>query len=492
MGMRHVAVSALAFSFSVHLGCSEETEGTNDGPGETDGSSGGAEASAESEGADAGPDSGGSGGGTTTGTSTGGGTEDSGTSDPPPPVDEPLLDRLEVFEVSVPEGVEHGANNWRIWGTAPLGVAPVFTVPLENCGTLVGFTTSAGTRTARVAVLDAEQSTLDMLELGSGLQLRGLASEGEGRFAALLWDDAQDRIWVKRYDLAGTELSSTELINSDNTPTDFGIGDSRLEYGGGRYGAYYHVHSNSGHEGDTLKWVDVANTEPSTGWGWGCSHSMSNLLRWHAGADRFLPVCVTDCFPGTSGDFGTNSIGGIYLDHNKRKVLDVAAGCNGSVAGEVGSAALTPEGWSLVFNAHQAPATHGQSSYDPSSMNQDIGVSFIGSDLQAGPVVWLTDTSDIDEADASVARWEPAGDSTEQYVVGWYDQTTWMLARMDSTGAFLEGPVDVGATAMWGRRDDPFRRHFDGDVLWAWFDAPGSTTLQVARLDSGGSFECAQ
>src|SRR5690606_21417632 len=112
-----------------------------------------------------------------------------------------------------------------------------------------------------------------------------------------------------------------------------------------------------------------------------------------AGADRFMPACVTDCFPGTSGDFATNSIGGIYLNHDDAHVIDVAAGCNGSVAGELGGAALTPGGWALVFNAHQAPATLGQSSYD-ASMNQDIGLSMIDGALQPGPVVWLTDTAD--------------------------------------------------------------------------------------------------
>ena len=170
--------------------------------------------------------------------------------------------------------------------------------------------------------------------------------------------------------------------------------------------------------------------------------------------------------------------------------MDLDAGCNGSVAGEVGSAALSPDGWKLVFNGHQNPMTLGQDSYNPATMNQDIGFASIGSNYSSGAVVWLTDTPAVDEADSSIARWQPEGDSTEQYVVGWAEpggSYVWKLARVDASGSFLEGPVDISALAQWGRRDDPMRQHYNRDVVWAWFDAPGSTTLHFARLVSGGS-----
>jgi hypothetical protein len=255
------------------------------------------------------------------------------------------------------------------------------------------------------------------------------------------------------------------------------------------------VHSDSGHEGDTLKWAEASSGAESTEWGWGCSHSMSALLRHNPAVGEFLPACVTDCYPGTSGDnFETDSKGGIYLDHDEAKIMDVAAGCNGSVAGELGGAALAPAGWKLVFNAHQNPTTLGQSSYDPDSMNQDIGFVSVGGTFTPEQVVFLTNTPDLDEADSSISRWEPAGDGAEQYVVGWSEpgsSTSYKLGRVDAAGAFLEGPIDVTSSARWGERDDPFRTHFNGDVIWAWFDAEGSTTLHFARLRAGKSYECA-
>jgi len=455
------------------------TRGSASGPASSDPSSG-----SPGDGPGSGPDS----SQTSSGPDTGEDTEPTGadTSTGEPPVEGPLLDRLDVVDLIVPEGVTAGVSNWRIWGTGSLGVAPVFTAPRPSCGSFVGFTTGQSPITARVAVLDPVDGLETTLDLATGMELRGLAAESDTVFGALLWDPVAQTIFVRRFDTSAAELSSTGLSNPDNTPTDFGIGDSRLEYGGGQYGAYYHVHSDSGHEGDTLKWVDAASGAESTGWGWGCSHSMSNLLRFNPSLGEFMPACVTDCFPGTSGDFGANSIGGVYLNHNQAKVIDVDAGCNGDVAGELGGAALAPDGWAMSFNAHQAPATLGQGSYDPTTMNQDIAFVTIDASMQPGAVVWLTQTPG-NEDDAAIARWQPDDDDAEQYVVGWHGDGTHWLARIDDSGAFIEGPIDLAGVAAWGRRDDPFRAHGSGDVGWSWFDEPGSTTLHVARLKSGGS-----
>jgi hypothetical protein len=133
----------------------------------------------------------------------------------------------------------------------------------------------------------------------------------------------------------------------------------------------------------------------------------------------------------------------------------------------------------------------GQDSYDEDTMNQDIGFSAIGQGGAPGPVVWLT-TTDGNEADSSIARYAPAG-VPEQYLVGWTEgvqNRVHKLALLDPSGAFLEAPIDVSELVRWGRRDDPFREHVGGDVVWAWFDEAGSTTLHIGRVDSGASANC--
>jgi hypothetical protein len=409
-----------------------------------------------------------------------------------PPVGTPLVDRISVSTVTAPAGVMSGDNNWRIWGVGSLGVAPVFTVPHTGCGTLVGYTTgSAGNATARVARLDAQDQLVTTYDLGPYI-LRGLAAEPDGAFAALLWDTQPDpaSLHVQHFDATGTPGWSTSLDDDLAMPDDFGIGESRLEYGDGRYGAYFHVHGISGfangHEGDAFHWVEAADGAHSLGWDWGCSHSMSELIRYNPENTAFLSACVTDCYPGTSGDFATNSIGGVYLDRSRR-VIDVDAGCNGDVAGELGGLALASPGWKLVFNAHQNAATPGQGSYNPSTMNQDIGFASIGGNGQpAGGVTWLT-TTPGNEANSAIARWRPSGDQDEQYVVGWSAGNDHFLARVSPSGAILEGPVDASTQVSWGERDDPFRPHANDDIIWAYFDSPGSTSLRVARLRAGGT-----
>ncbi len=499
-GRRRTSAAACA-ALLVLVGCGDEgsTGSGSGGSGAVGGSQNGGSANGGSSGAANGGSSGATNGGTTNGGSSNGGSSNGGASGggnggsgagPGAKLDE----RIETHDVTLPEGVQAGVSNWRIWGRGSLNVAPVFTVPRGNCSTLVCYTTQGGT--AKVAEVARDGSLVTTRDLAQDRQCRGLAVEPDGAYAVLLWDDAGDRIFLQRYAADGSERGvATELSNSDNKPDDFGIGESRLEYGDGKYGAYYHVHSDSGHEGDTLKWVDASSGAESTGWGWGCSHSMSNLLRYNSTSSVFMPVCVTDCYPGTSGDFATQSKGGVYLNHNKGKVLDVDAGCNGSVAGELGGAALAPDGFKLVWNSHQAPTTPGQQSYDASSMNQDIGFSAIGSDMSPGAVVWLTTTPNIDEADSSIARFEPADSSQEQYLVGWAEPGgtyKYQLGLVAPDGSFLEGPIDVSGSVAWGRRDDPFRADVNGDVVWSWFDAPGSATLHVARVVSGSDQSCSQ
>jgi hypothetical protein len=474
-------------------GVRETTGGTSSNSGGASASTGGAKSGSGGASSNTGGSNAASGGakGSTGGSSaTTGGSAASGA-----PAGGALVDNITVSDVTVAAGVKAGVRNYRIWTSFNLKVAPVYTAPRANCGTLVCYTTgTASAPNARVARLGPDDKLVDTLDLGAGLECRGIAAEPDGHFAALLWDNAGDKIFVKRYDNAGMQGFSTELTNSDNHPTDFGIGESRLEFGAGKYGAYYHVHSDSGHEGDTLKYVAAETGAETTTWSWGCSHSMSDLLSFNSALNAFLPVCVTDCYPGTgSGDFAAVSRGGIFISNsNSKKILDVDAGCNGSVAGELGGAAAAASGWKVVFNAHQNMMTLGQSSYDSKSMNQDIGFASVGTNQMPGAKVWLTSTASVNEADSTIARWEPAGSAQEQYLVGWLEgSASYKLSRVDGAGAFLEGPVDVSAKARWGQRDDPFRQHLNKDVVWAWFDAANATTLHFARLRSGGTATCA-
>jgi hypothetical protein len=415
--------------------------------------------------------------------------------DAPPPMT-PLDQRITVASISAPGGVKAGDGSFRIWGFGSLNIAPVYTAPYADCGTLVGYTTgTSAPYAAHVARLDATDHLMATHDLGAYV-VRGIAAEPDGHWAVLLWDPSASTpvLYVQRYDSSGAAVGTlASLADALAAPTDFGIGESRLTFGNGTYGAYYHVHGISGfangHEGDQLKWIDTSGTV-TNGWSWGCSHSMSELLPYQPASTTTLPICVTDCYPGTSGsNFATDSIGGVYLN-NSRDVRDVDGGCNGSVAGELGGATAAPSGWKLVFNAHQNAATNGQSSYNASSMNQDIGFASIAADQTPSAVVWLTTTTG-NEANSTIARWQPAGDDHEYYVAGWNAGSAYDLAVVDGAGATIAAPIDVSSKAQWGERDDPFREHLNHDIVWAWFDSVGATTFHFARLSSGRTATCA-
>jgi hypothetical protein len=74
----------------------------------------------------------------------------------------------------------------------------------------------------------------------------------------------------------------------------------------------------------------------------------------------------------------------------------------------------------------------------------------------------------------------------------WLEGTAYKMARIDPAGMFLEQPSDVTAKAKWGQRDDPFRAHVNGDIVWAWADAANAMTVKLARLKSGNTAPCAE
>ncbi|MCA9645143.1 MAG: hypothetical protein KC492_30845, partial [Myxococcales bacterium] len=188
--------------------------GDDGGSGSGSGGSAGAGATGASGGSSA--NGGSTNGGSTSGGSTSGGSSSGGTSGagnggttvggaggsgagPGTTLDE----RIETHDLTLPEGVQAGVSNWRIWGRGSLNVAPVFTVPRGNCSTLVCYTTQAGT--AKVAEVGRDGSLIATRDLAQDRQCRGLAAEPDGAYAALLWDDAGDRIFLQRYAADGSE-----------------------------------------------------------------------------------------------------------------------------------------------------------------------------------------------------------------------------------------------------------------------------------------------
>ena len=126
-------------------------------------------------------------------------------------------------------------------------------------------------------------------------------------------------------------------------------------------------------------------------------------------------------------------------------------------------------------------------------MNQDVGFAAVAMNRTlSGAVVWLTTTR---------ASTRPIGHRAlaargrrDRAIPGRLDGAG--HDRRLQAGAHRRGgniprrTDDVAPRARWGQRDDPFRVHTNGDVMWAWFDAAAATTLHVARVRSGTPGQC--
>lgn len=126
-----------------------------------------------------------------------------------------LAERIGTVEVAAPAAIKPGVRNWRVWTSQMLKVSPIFTVPLADCGTVIGFTSGTSMApNARVVRLDATDTSLAALDLGAMLELRGLAAEPDGHFAALLWSGATDQIWVKPHSNGDVVWAWADAANS--------------------------------------------------------------------------------------------------------------------------------------------------------------------------------------------------------------------------------------------------------------------------------------
>ena len=219
---------------------------------------------------------------------------------------------------------------------------------------------------------------------------------------------------------------------------------------------------------------------------------MSELLRFSPSANATLPICVTDCFPGTTPDntmpmnpYGMRSIGGVYLS-NSTKVSDFDGACNGSVAAELGGAA--PRHRRLEARIQRPPERRDDGPDLVLDVDDESGHRLRPhreqQDARRRRLAHDDDRQRSEQLDRALGPDGRHGRAIRRWLVEWHDVHAG--ARLGHAARLLENPTTI-TTAKWGQRDDPFRTHLNGDIVWAWFDAAGSTTLKFARVHSGGT-----
>ena len=176
-----------------------------------------------------------------------------------------MLDRINVTDVTTPAGVKPGVRNWRIWRSVALAVAPIYIAPLANCGTLVCNTTGTNEAPApQVLRLGADDRLVGSHSLDAGHECRGIAAEPDGHFAVLLWDNAGDRIYVKRFDAAARRAGRPSSPTPTTTRPTSASARAAWNSAAAATAPTTTCTRTSGHEGDTLKWVDAASGAETT------------------------------------------------------------------------------------------------------------------------------------------------------------------------------------------------------------------------------------
>lgn len=373
-----------------------------------------------------------------------------------------LVSQIVKTSLTLPRPLQQAVNSWCTWGWCTI-TPRLYHEPRSDGSALLGWNDSEGN--GHISSLTADRRLGETWNYPART-VRGLVAHDDGSCAALL-SDTGGRMWLVKLNANGSQAWATDIKDA-LTHFDAGIGDSRLAYGNGMYGAYFAVHGDSGwvegHNGDQLTYVDANGRVQSGGWGWGCSHSMAALIDFHPALAKFMPVCSSDCYAKKA-----------LLIKDNLSVYTCDGNCGGLVSAQLGQTAQTNNGWKMIFNALGTSNVIGKG----------IGLATIQADFSSS-YVWLTNTNGATEREAVIAR---LGSSLDRdlFLVGWKttDNGVYHLELINGSGAVVMPLENVSAAGIrWGDRDDSLRTRPDGNVSWVQ-GAPGSTTLNYYLFLSG-------
>jgi hypothetical protein len=372
-----------------------------------------------------------------------------------------LKERITTTTYTLPVALEPSISSFHLWTQHSLGPR-LYHEALPDGRTMLGWTDAS--MNGHVSILGSTvQATFDF----PTEPVRGMVAHSDGSFAVLLLNRAgsgyaDDFMRLSKRSASGVQVWTATLSTADYTPNPalFNIGDSRLAYAAGVYGAYFSVHSSGGHEGDRYQRVSDTGAILSGGWGWGLSHSMSGVIAGHPENGTLHTVGSSDCYPSKALLFDKNT-----------SLFAADADCAGKVSVQLGQmAAARGAAWLVAMDGVDRPGFPAR------------GVGVVRVRPGGTPtLVWLTSTDGSNERDPVIAR---IGTSlgSNRFLVGWRQLSdgSARVAVMDTSLRVLSGPEVVTPAVTWGARDDSYRTRPDGSISWVE-GASGSRTLRLHR-----------
>jgi len=411
-----------------------------------------------------------------------------------------IAQRTTATTITLPAALEAASTNFCTWGFCN-GFSPrLYQAPMADGRTLIGWTDANGNgHVSRVNGATIEQ-TFDF----SATWLRGLVVHPDNSFAVLLEVNPtaapptaifQRVMEIQLLTATGivqwtTQLPNTAMIGltPGAAPDSNEIGDSRLTYGNGQYAAYFAIRAepdatNTEHNLDQLSFVSDAGVfSTTTGWGFGVSHSLAQLVDYQPTLQSITALAVSDCYPQVANSNPPAPQPGLYADHTN--LLQINAGnCGGSSAMQLGQMVATTGGsWLVAFSGQSEPAETVFGFAQPAYVGKGIGLqSFNAGTYAPSAVTWLTNTDGTDERDPVLARIGTSL-SSNRFLIGWrlQNEGTFNMEVTDPNGNVLNPLETVSPATGWGNRDDSLKIHPDSSITWLQ-GAGGATTLQMYR-----------
>jgi|GEM_PF-1922670 len=371
-----------------------------------------------------------------------------------------IIPLVKFADITLPVALEDSVSTETIWSWGGSLNPRLYHAPMADGRTLFGWTDL--NYKGHVSIINNAGNALEKT-FDFDYPVRGVVAHDDGTFTVLLHQSTafnpkhSYQIYLSKRRADGSEMWTSNLTGcavprleiSDNHTV---LGDIRLAYGNGRYGAYHTVYGKDcfgGHHGDQLTFIDDNGEKLGGGWRWGCSHSVGQVLAYNPSLDNFAAVCSSDAYPHV----------GLVIN-NAHHIFQASIAQNGQVSAQLGQIVPTETGWLLLFNAVNRPCCAAKGT----------GLAIIDADFKVKETVWLGKNSD-GEQDAGMAR--IGGRNSNQFLVGWRDGDDHWLAVVDGTGKFIIQPEEVrqslraeGKNIEWGRRNEPFRTRPDGTVSW--------------------------
>ncbi len=357
-----------------------------------------------------------------------------------------LQSRLKISNVPVKATIDAGTgydNPASFWDGKLL--RPVIFAPQPNGGAKIGWTDTEGTIHITPIDKQAQRCGVDMLiENGS---LRDLVAHNDGSAALVLQEGGRYLIRIKNHET----LFQKRL--ADNWCRDIHWGS--VAWNGHVYGTYFAVH-RGGHEGDAVRFVDPEGEILEGGGSWGGSHSID--MRLSTAGEQFMPLALSDAYPGT----------GFYFNHNAKRISYTWGDFSGGTGGRIGGLVALNDKMFMAFSSKQGGRKHWSVALADFSQKPPHRQS----------VHKYLQDADADQLNVKVARY-----GSDKILVSWLEAGNWERKfQLYDSDANPLGTTEILPVRASPRAD--FKQLPDGGVAWAHGWSEGGKTLKIIRIDA--------